>query len=68
MEGSGARFNRDRWTRGQGDTNAGYGITAVLEGGELLEKVPQPALGAWQHCRCSFAVANIGRTRHGPRS
>ena len=40
LESSGAKFVRDRWNRGEGDTNAGYGITAVLEGGDLLEKVP----------------------------
>lgn len=39
MDGSGRRFLRDRWDRGGGDSNAGYGITAVLEGGQLLEKV-----------------------------
>lgn len=68
LEGSGARFNRDRWTRGEGDANAGYGITAVLEGGDLLEKVPQPALEAWQHCCCSFVVASTCSSRQGPRS
>lgn len=33
------KFLLDRWERDAQDANAGYGITAVLEGGELLEKV-----------------------------
>lgn len=36
LDGSGRTFVRDRWSRGS--DNAGYGITAVLEGGDLLEK------------------------------
>ncbi|GBF93673.1 coproporphyrinogen III oxidase [Raphidocelis subcapitata] len=36
IDGSGKRFLRDRWSRGS--ESAGYGITAVLEGGDLLEK------------------------------
>lgn len=32
------RFVRDRWDRDTNDSNAGYGITSVLEGGRLLEK------------------------------
>lgn len=36
LDGSGQRFVTDRWER-PGD-NAGYGITCVLEGGDLLEK------------------------------
>jgi coproporphyrinogen III oxidase len=36
LDGSGAKFVRDRWERaGHG---GGYGITSVLEGGSLLEK------------------------------
>lgn len=38
LDGSGKRFFRDKWDRNQQDVNAGYGITAVLEGGDLLEK------------------------------
>lgn len=38
LDGSGQQFLRDRWDRNADDANAGYGITAVLEGGELLEK------------------------------
>ena len=37
MDASG-RFVRDRWDRDTNDSNAGYGITSVLEGGRLLEK------------------------------
>ena len=33
------KFLIDRWERDAQDANAGYGITAVLEGGQLLEKV-----------------------------
>lgn len=36
IDGSGKAFVRDRWSRGS--ESAGYGITAVLEGGDLLEK------------------------------
>ncbi|KAI8468310.1 MAG: coproporphyrinogen III oxidase [Monoraphidium minutum] len=36
LDGSGKKFLRDRWSRGS--DNAGYGITCVLEGGDLLEK------------------------------
>lgn len=36
LDGSGTKFLRDRWSRGS--DNAGYGITCVLEGGDLLEK------------------------------
>ena len=42
MDGSGASFLVDRWERGAADSNAGYGMTCVLEGGALLEKVPRP--------------------------
>lgn len=35
----GGDFTIDRWERNASDPNAGYGITAVLEGGSLLEKV-----------------------------
>lgn len=38
LDGSGQQFLRDRWDRNADDANAGYGITAVLEGGDLLEK------------------------------
>jgi len=38
LDGSGRTFVRDRWDRDQSNPNAGFGITAVLEGGELLEK------------------------------
>lgn len=39
LQGGGASFVRDRWERNPSDPNAGYGITAVMEGGPLLEKV-----------------------------
>jgi len=35
LDGSGRVFLRDRWERPEG---AGYGVTAVLEGGDLFEK------------------------------
>eukprot|EP00192_Tetraselmis_astigmatica_P013206 CAMPEP_0117658452 /NCGR_PEP_ID=MMETSP0804-20121206/5871_1 /TAXON_ID=1074897 /ORGANISM="Tetraselmis astigmatica, Strain CCMP880" /LENGTH=325 /DNA_ID=CAMNT_0005464973 /DNA_START=84 /DNA_END=1058 /DNA_ORIENTATION=- len=38
MDGSGQVFRQDRWQRDETDPNAGYGITAVLEDGDLLEK------------------------------
>lgn len=39
LDGSGRRFVQDRYQRGTGDPNQGFGITAVLEDGALLEKV-----------------------------
>jgi coproporphyrinogen III oxidase len=36
LDGSGQRFIHDRWERTGG--NLGYGITSVLEGGNILEK------------------------------
>jgi coproporphyrinogen III oxidase len=33
-----ATFAHDRWERSPGHPNAGYGITSVLEGGDILEK------------------------------
>ena len=36
LDGSGRRFSHDRWERSP--PNAGYGITSVLEGGDVLEK------------------------------
>lgn len=38
LDGSGRRFCHDRWERSPGHPNAGYGITSVLEGGDVLEK------------------------------
>ncbi|KAK9811444.1 hypothetical protein WJX72_003979 [[Myrmecia] bisecta] len=38
LDGSGRHFQHDRWQRNPEDPNAGYGITCVLEGGDLLEK------------------------------
>ena len=38
LDDSGATFHQDRWERDPGNPNAGFGITAVLEGGQLLEK------------------------------
>jgi coproporphyrinogen III oxidase len=38
LDGSGRTFLRDRWERPGGDKGEGYGVTAVLEGGDLLEK------------------------------
>ena len=43
LDGGGASFLRDRWERPGAESGAGYGITCVLEGGDLLEKVPRPA-------------------------
>lgn len=45
LDGSGKQFVRDRWQRGQADANAGYGITCVLEDGNLIEKACSPTLG-----------------------
>lgn len=38
LDGSGATFLHDRWERSPGNSNAGYGITSVMEGGNVLEK------------------------------
>lgn len=38
LDGSGARFVHDRWDRPSGSGNGGYGITSVLEDGDVLEK------------------------------
>jgi coproporphyrinogen III oxidase len=38
LDGSGARFRRDEWSRGAHEANPGRGLTAVLEGGALIEK------------------------------
>eukprot|EP00798_Chlamydomonas_sp_ICE-L_P011603 gene11603-34307_t len=38
MDGSGKKFIRDKWERDPDNPNAGYGMTCVLEGGDLLEK------------------------------
>ena len=38
LDGSGKKFIRDKWERDTGNPNAGYGITCVLEGGNVLEK------------------------------
>ena len=38
LDGSGRTFLHDRWERSPGNPNAGYGITSVLEGGDVLEK------------------------------
>jgi coproporphyrinogen III oxidase len=38
LDGSGKKFLRDKWERDTGNPNAGYGITCVLEGGNVLEK------------------------------
>lgn len=35
----GSTFAIDRWERNSADPNAGYGITSVMEGQGLLEKV-----------------------------
>lgn len=35
----GAKFAEDRWERDSSNPHAGYGITSVLEGNSLLEKV-----------------------------
>lgn len=39
LDGSGKVFRQDHWKRGAEDANAGYGITCVLEDGDLIEKV-----------------------------
>lgn len=38
LDGSGATFQHNRWSRSPSNPNAGYGITSVLEGGSVLEK------------------------------
>jgi coproporphyrinogen III oxidase len=38
LDGAGQHFRRDRWERSSSDPGAGFGITAVMEGGDLLEK------------------------------
>ena len=37
----GSRFELEAWERPEGSPNPGHGVTAVLEGGRLLEKVLQ---------------------------
>lgn len=49
LDGSGKQFVRDRWQRSQSDANAGYGITCVLEDGNLIEKVPAFCIEQPQH-------------------
>lgn len=44
IDGSGRIFLRDCWQRDAADSNAGYGVTAVMESGDLLEKV------RWRQC------------------
>ena len=39
LDGGGAAFLPDRWERPGAEPGAGYGITCMLEGGDLLEKV-----------------------------
>jgi hypothetical protein len=39
MDAGGRQFLIDRFQRSADDPSAGFGITAVLEGGKLLEKV-----------------------------
>lgn len=38
MDGSGKAFGFDKWERSADDPNAGFGITRVMEGGNLIEK------------------------------
>lgn len=38
LDGSGVRFRRDAWRRDGSEPNPGNGVTAVLEGGALIEK------------------------------
>eukprot|EP00667_Euglena_gracilis_P009783 EG_transcript_9948 len=38
LDGSGKKFCIDRWERDPTNPSAGYGITRVLEGGDLIEK------------------------------
>jgi coproporphyrinogen III oxidase len=64
LDGSGRKFEHDRWSRSPTDANAGYGITSVLEGGSVLEKV-----GARTHLRQHLrpgARLNAGHP-HRPR-
>lgn len=35
---SNSTFQHDKWVRNPGNPNAGYGITSVLEGGNIIEK------------------------------
>lgn len=44
IDGGERRFVLDRWQRDATDSNAGYGITAVLEDSKLLEKVCRPRI------------------------
>ena len=41
-----AKFRQHKWQRDSKNPGAGYGITAVLEGGNLLEKV-----STWSTCK-----------------
>ena len=41
LDGSGRAFVLDEWKREAGNPNAGFGITAVLEGGKLLASAPK---------------------------
>ena len=41
LDGSGRAFVLDEWKREAGNPNAGFGITAVLEGGQLLASAPK---------------------------
>jgi coproporphyrinogen III oxidase len=58
LDGSGRKFERDRWSRGA--DNAGYGITCVLEGGDLLEKAA--ANISIIHGQLSAQRAQVGET------
>ncbi len=45
LDGARVTFANDRWERPGTESSGGYGITCVLEGGDLLEKVGGEGLG-----------------------
>ena len=53
LDGSGRAFVLDEWKREAGNPNAGFGITAVLEGGQLLASAPKCLL----NFMCPFNVS-----------
>jgi len=66
LDGSGRRFLVDRWQRGAAEANTGFGITAVLEGGALLEKVGRPGRRRAPPCLpCCLPVSQLCPTYKG---
>lgn len=62
-------FVRDRWDRDTNDSNAGYGITSVLEGGRLLEKaaVNVSVIGGTLSSARAQAMSSRGRENIDPK-